>query len=346
MIGNSVGGTGDISIDTWNLSSKAHNVQLFGRDITLGGITLGSGDVTMYAKGTNGITVTADSLSSSSGNLSLLSAGSITVNESLENSGAGQIRLFAGWDGSSAITTPALFNIQDINLGVTTRNITIGANGNLSSAGTGTSVLLVAKGAFLNNAAAAANAISTPGGRYLVYSNNPTDTTKNGLVAKSLYNKTYAANAPSSIAGASRFIYNFQPTATITADSISAPNIGSAIYSYSVTGLVNGDLAVDALSGTPLYTLGTPTGNTYPIQLTAGTMTSPEGYALTYNNGILTAPNSSNLNGSVLTYTSNNIEISKAEETSQSPGEISKDSDDIDTDVNCLVSDASGCLVH
>ncbi|PZQ46150.1 MAG: hypothetical protein DI551_05585, partial [Micavibrio aeruginosavorus] len=54
IIGDATNGTGDIDIDTWDLSGKAHNVEVYGNDIYLGGITLGTGDFLAYAKN-NGV---------------------------------------------------------------------------------------------------------------------------------------------------------------------------------------------------------------------------------------------------------------------------------------------------
>lgn len=49
-IGDSVAGTGDIDVDSWDLSGKSHSVELYGNDIDLGGITMGAGSFMATAK--------------------------------------------------------------------------------------------------------------------------------------------------------------------------------------------------------------------------------------------------------------------------------------------------------
>jgi len=60
---------------------------------------------------------------------------------------------------------------------------------------------------FVNNAGA--DALSTPNGRWLVYSADPVNDTQGGLVSGNadVWNATYAANAPDSIAAGSRFVH-------------------------------------------------------------------------------------------------------------------------------------------
>ncbi len=289
VIGDSVNGTGDITVDSWDLSGKTHNVQVHGKDITLAGITMGSGDVTLYSKGTNGITVSADSLSNASGDLTLLATGPVRINQRLENAGTGHINLFAGWDGSSGITTPALFDLDDIDFGGIIRNVTIGANGTIHSAGTNTAVLIASTGNLLNNATAGANAIQTSAGRYLIYGDHPDDTTKGGLTAKNLYNRTYVDDLPSTITGGSRFIFAHQPTITLAANNITTTDPSTAVYSFGASsGLRSDDLLADAITGTPTYSLGALSGNTRPIVMGLGTLASPMGYAITLANGAMT----------------------------------------------------------
>lgn len=239
IIGDAVNGTGDITVTTWDLSAKTHHVQLFGNDITLGGINTGAGNVYMYAKdGT--ITATADSNSNGAGNLYLLGGRDVAINEDLVNAGIGSINIFAGWDSASGITTNALFNLDSVNLTATARDITLGANGRVSSGGAGTSVLLVASDDIINNASAGASAIAASAGRYLAYATHPDETMKGGLTASNLYGRTYAAYKPSAIGGTdSYFVFGYSPPVT------PAPNTSTTGNLPDVTPVINHYANVD-----------------------------------------------------------------------------------------------------
>lgn len=54
IIGDAINGTGDITVSSWDLSSKTHNVELYGNDIDIGGLTLGTGDFKAVAKDNGG----------------------------------------------------------------------------------------------------------------------------------------------------------------------------------------------------------------------------------------------------------------------------------------------------
>jgi len=234
IIGDSALGTGDFDIDTWDLSAKTHNVQLHGKAFDIGGLTLGAGDVTAYAK-TGAITISANSTSNAAGNLSLLSTHNIDVNGAITNTGTGQINMFAGWDGTSAITTTALFNRDNVDLGATARDLTLGTGGSVSSAGAGTSVLLAATKKFVNGSASGMNAVSAAGGRFLIYSENPTDTVKGGMTAGNEYSKGYNANAASTISGtASRFVFTTADPAASSSTTGSTSNAINQSISQSI----------------------------------------------------------------------------------------------------------------
>jgi trimeric autotransporter adhesin len=215
--------TGDVGIASWDLSAKPHNVQIYGNDFNLAGITLGAGDVTMYAKG-GGIQVSAASVSNAGGDLNLLSAYDIAIDQALSNAGTGHVNLFAGWDGASAITTPALFDLDDVTLGAISRNITIGSAGSLSSGGTGTAILAVASGNFYNNSSLGFNAVSAVGGRYLIYAEDPAVTIKNGLMATDLYQKNYNAD-PLSTIGGTQSLFIFENAALPPVPVVTMPSI-------------------------------------------------------------------------------------------------------------------------
>lgn len=232
IIGNSASGTGDIDIDTWNLSALSYDIQIFGNDIDLGGITMGTGDVWLFARSGN-ITSSADSNSNNTGDLTLMAGGNVTINEDLVNAGTGNINIFAGWDSTSARDNPATFDFDDIVMGMAARNITLGANGTVSSDGAGTSVLMVATGDFANNATAGANAIVAVSGRYLIYADDIDTTVKGGIAGGDVYSKTYASDKPSAITGGSQFI--FADSATLPPDAGGDDNTGGGNVTGSLT---------------------------------------------------------------------------------------------------------------
>ena len=49
-IGDSAAGTGDVDLDSWDLSSTTHNTEIYGGDIDLGGITMGAGSLLAHAR--------------------------------------------------------------------------------------------------------------------------------------------------------------------------------------------------------------------------------------------------------------------------------------------------------
>ncbi len=208
IIGDAANGTGDVTLNNWDLSAKSHNVQVHGRNITVGGLATGAANMYLYARD-GSITVNGDNNSNSSGDLTFLAGRDIRINEDVVNAGAGAINMFAGWDNASGITTNALFNLDDIRLGAVARNLVLGANGRVSSNGNGgTPVLLVASDDFINNASAGANALKADSGRYLVYVNDIGGTVKGGLTAADIYSTNYNTTPVSMIVGAdSHFIY-------------------------------------------------------------------------------------------------------------------------------------------
>ena len=113
-------------------------------------------------------------------------------------------------------------------------------------------VLAAQSGSFINNSGAAA--VDAGGnGRFLIYSDDPANTTIGGLVGDPVYNKTYAANAPGTITQTGdRFLYSLAPVLTFTADNQTREyGDANSALTFSVTGLVTGDAQGDVFSGTP-----------------------------------------------------------------------------------------------
>jgi len=72
-----------------------------------------------------------------------------------------------------------------------------------------------------------------------------------------------------------------QPTLTVTATAANGPGGAIPPLTYTVTGLVNGDTAATALTGT-LATTATPTSPEGSYAITQGSLASPTGYAITF----------------------------------------------------------------
>lgn len=177
-------------------------------------------------------------------------------------------------------------------------DLTIAAGGSITSTATGTAVLLAANGAFVNNGTA--TSVATPNGRWLIYTQNPEDPAAKslgndfgGLDGKSYYGTAYdflggtLAVTPGS---GNRFVYGYQPTLTITADTKTVEYNGSVrTDSYSTAGREEVDLLADALSGTPggLATSSSAVGE-YTLTPTGDGLVSDLNYALAFESGVLT----------------------------------------------------------
>jgi filamentous hemagglutinin family protein len=176
-------------------------------------------------------------------------------------------------------------------------NLTIGSSGSVNSDGAGDSLILVANGAFINNAGASAVTVSNDAGRWLIYSQAtnshgaaPTGDSFGGLAGTSYYGDGYHyADLPtdgfvSEPGAGNRFVYGYQPTLTITAATGSTAYNGSTqTDAYSVQGLQNGDTAAAAVQGT----FTTSSKNVGAYTFSAG-LASSENYALQYVPGTLT----------------------------------------------------------
>lgn len=171
-------------------------------------------------------------------------------------------------------------------------------NGQLAA--TGDIVLATVNGEFDNYQGS--NALTSTGGRWLVYTGSPGGSYEHGLVAAAgasprFYNMTYTGNPPSGIAAGNHFLYRSQPTLTLGADDQSV-TYGDADPSltYSASGLVNDDGVVDTLAyagvSTPSPSLATVSGRRavgdYTISLNLPSNTSSAGYAVTGADGTLT----------------------------------------------------------
>ncbi|MFH1499995.1 MAG: MBG domain-containing protein [Verrucomicrobiota bacterium] len=160
----------------------------------------------------------------------------------------------------------------------------------------GAEVVLAATGGnFTNNAAAGAGVVTLDEhSRFLIYSDNPADTTTGGLAGNRFYGATYADYSPRNVSDweGSFLFYSFQPTLTISADASRLYGQANPALAFTVTGLLEGDDLATAYSGSPvLSTAATSADNVgqYAIDVEAGeTDFSKYNYALVFEPGTLT----------------------------------------------------------
>ncbi len=273
-------------------------------------IATSSGTFTTAGTGsiiTSGIgDITIDDPLALGANLTLTSADTIsfggTVNGGFDLTGSAGAFSFNGtWGGSIALDDVSLTSTNSLVLSsITAGSVfarSVGATSDLTLAGgaalmaskAGTAITLAAGDDFHNNAGA--GAFSTPSGRWLIYSETPSQDTKGGLTGYTKrYNKTYASYDPASVVeNGNVWLYSVAPTLTVTADNKSK-TYGSVNpgLTYQVAGLLDGDTAGDALSGS--ITTAAATGSVAgAYAITQGTIgVTLLGYSLGFTNGTLT----------------------------------------------------------
>lgn len=193
-------------------------------------------------------------------------------------------------DSEGGLTIDGQFDIEDDSTITTFGDVTLSDGTALTSFG---NLYLAAQGgAFINQSDA--NALKTSEfSRFLVYSADPADTVKNGLVGAPVYNKTYSENAPDTITQeGNRFLYSLAPVLKIKANDL-AKTVGddNPTLSYTISGLVGDDQAADVFSGSPLLSTSadasSPIGE-YTIDLETGSIVlSDYNYGIELTDGIL-----------------------------------------------------------
>lgn len=194
-------------------------------------------------------------------------------------------------DGAGALTVDAKFNNVEGDITVRTPgNLTLAAGAKVS-AGFGHNVVLAAEtGSFINQAGASA---VDADGRFLIYSDDPANTTLDGLAGNPVYDRTYADNAPGTITQTGdRFLYGLTPTLTLTADDVSRTyGAANPAFTFTGTGLIGGDVIGDAITGTPSFsttaTADSDVGS-YALSISAGSLVNEFNYALTFAAGTVT----------------------------------------------------------
>ncbi|MCC7486772.1 MAG: filamentous hemagglutinin N-terminal domain-containing protein [Burkholderiales bacterium] len=173
-----------------------------------------------------------------------LSAGMINLTGALGTAGTRLGRIDASATGHVGL---GAVQANDVLTAVAGGNLTL--NGALASTVGGDAVVLVAGGNFSNNAGA--GAISTPSGRWLVYSNDPATDNRGGLAyGFKQYDATYGVTP---VAGAGNgFLYRSAPSLAVgltgpVAKVYDATNAAAlSPGDFSVTGAIDGDfIALD-----------------------------------------------------------------------------------------------------
>lgn len=175
-------------------------------------------------------------------------------------------------------------------------------------------IALAAQGGRFINQAGADAVIAGGTGRFLIYSADPADDNRGGLLGAPVYNKTFAANAPDTITQTgNRFLHSLPATLTFTADSKSrlygAANPG---LTFTVTGLVGTDTAGQAYAGTPSVSttaLASSDAGSLPITISAGSVIASD-----YDYQVVFVPGTLTINPAPLTITADNKSRDELEE--------------------------------
>ncbi len=218
-----------------------------------------------------------------------INAGTGTVSLTIA-SGAGKLNLASGDMTLRSITAGT---IRAQNLGTTAGSDVIIASGVLSASGAGTPLVLASQGGnFINNAGA--GALSTPGGRWLVYSQNPGANTNGGLAGTSYYNTVYNPANPTGVsATGNKFAYSLAANLTVTPNAASREyGAANPAFSYAIMGLRPGDTLAAAVQGAPIVTSlangsSSVAGGPYAITASLGTLASQYNYSFSFAPGQL-----------------------------------------------------------
>lgn len=241
--------------------------------------TTTGGNITLTAGGTGDINLSTTNFNTLNGGLVSLSAGGNVNVEHVNSLNLGAV------------------NAENVNIQTTGTTSDITLNNTVTASGTGNALTLASGRRFINNIGA--NALDAANGRWVVYSSDPAQNTRNNLLPDaSEFNKSFAGNAPSTLGAGNRFIYTRATAPTLTYD-INDSNVeygdvysgGSITYN---TGLIAGDAITaightgDAAYGTT-YTPGDDAGFYASIlTATAGTLSNVLGYNYAFNVADLT----------------------------------------------------------
>jgi filamentous hemagglutinin family protein len=211
------------------IQSQANVTQ--SQPITAAGLNLsGNGSFTL-TNTSNSVGVLAANLN---GSLSLANSGPLTIGASGSSTGISA-------SGTVLINTAG--------------NLTIASGSTVTGSGPGDALVLTTGGQFLNLEGGDAISVSTGGGRWLVYSQNPANDTRGGLAYDfKQYDAVYGSSTPAQATG-NGFLYSYAPVLTVglsgtiskTYDGTTAATLTSS--NYHVSGAIDGDAVT--LANTP-----------------------------------------------------------------------------------------------
>lgn len=292
-----------------NISSDYDNDGAGATYLTTGSVFSTNGNISFTGKiqQASGVTVPQD-IVINSGNGVLTFSGAVDGNYNIAAT-ANRIVTNAAWGAATALNNVSLIasgvgvtlssvNAQNIFAQTTsaTGDITLSAGARLTALGTGDALVLASGRNFIN--LSDADVLNTPAGRWLVYSKNLANNTRGGLMANEAaqFGKTYASDAPSTIAAGNRFIFsdaaNTAPVLIIKADDqIGTYGAINGTLTYTVSGyLANGDSASNIFTVAPVVQSSvnsTTNAGTYNNALTisSGTGLTNLGYQFVYQTG-------------------------------------------------------------
>jgi len=301
-IGQTVAGAGDIesdasislnaaTVDTGTLDAGTSiSVTASGRAVVDNAVSATTTDITgAVATLNNGTIGTNLMLNATAGDAN--TSGVITANGNINVDALGAIiagNLDASGDisvnSNADLTFDGAISAQNI-LAVASADIALSSGAVLTASASGDSLTL-SSGTFTNNSSNTALQTSVDG-RFLVYTNDWDDNTLGGLSGDNLYNTTYDPNSSVTLTG-DRFVYVRQPTLTIeSSDASREYGLANPAPNLTVSGLVNGDTASDALSGSASMntsaTIGSDVGN-YDFTVNVASLLSSIGYNLASDN--------------------------------------------------------------
>ena len=270
-------GSGTVTTSSAGIIAAADkNLKIIADDVSLNGSISGNGTLTFNpytSSRTMNIGAGSGGMNFSSAELGLFTDGFSSI-------------IFDSNNGNSNVVM-GTNNWLD-NLLVTTKNANISLVGTNSSTASGDAIILTTTGSFTNSS----GALSTPSGRWLVYSTSPLNDTTTGLNRNfHRFNCAYGGACAAFPASGNGLLYSSTPMLTATAVSVTLTygDAGPAInsYAYNLTGYVGDDAAADsisgALNGMTAYTQGASVG-TYALNYASGSLASTLGYSVSYAN--------------------------------------------------------------
>lgn len=212
--------------------------------------------------------------------------------------GVGDVRITVAPGAGKTHAQSGSMTLRDIsgnrvvveNLGPSNGGIVI-AGGQIEGTSTGTAVVLAAQGGnFVNNAGA--NAISTPNGQWVVYSQTPLANTAGGLPGVPYYNRAYNPADPRSLTtDSNRFAYTLAPVLTVRANNQSREyGEYNPDLTWTITGFVGDDDPALAIEGEPFVSTTANERTTvgqYAITVDPQTLASDYNYGFSLVDAVL-----------------------------------------------------------